>query len=132
MPVVADLLRIDTSVLIDQERGVPEATNCVASLLRSGGAAMHPVSRAECLAGARDRRHIAAIKFGHSGLRMLAVRNEDFARALDVLEACVLSTRVEWPDCLIAATCLRLGIPIVTVNDRACRAIKGLRVVRPY
>jgi hypothetical protein len=39
---------------------------------------------------------------------------------------------VGWPDCLIAATCIRLGLPLVTLNDKHFRAIRGLRVVRPY
>ena len=35
-------------------------------------------------------------------------------------------------DCLIAATCLRLGLPLVTVNDKHFRPIRRLRVIRPY
>ncbi len=43
-----------------------------------------------------------------------------------------LSHGVGWPDCLIAATALRLGLPVVTLNDKRFKVFKGLRVVRPY
>jgi predicted nucleic acid-binding protein len=44
----------------------------------------------------------------------------------------VLSTRLGWPDCLIAAAALRLDLPLVTLNDKHFKPIRGLRVVRPY
>jgi predicted nucleic acid-binding protein len=129
---VADLVAIDTSILVDQERGVLAAHNCVSSLVRSGRAAVHPMSCAEMLIGARDRRHLSQMKALLGTFRPLAVRNEDFARVLALLEAGVLADRIDWPDCLIAATCLRMVIPIVTVNDRDFNTFKGLGVIRPY
>ena len=129
---VPELVAVDTSVLIDQERGVVAASNCVSSLLHANVAALHPVSRADMMIGARDRRHLAQMQSALNAFRELPVRNEDFRRAITLLEASVLTDRVEWTDCLIAATCLRLRIPIVTVNDRDFRVVQGLKVIRPY
>ena len=43
-----------------------------------------------------------------------------------------LSHGIGWPDCLIGATALRLRVAVVTLNDKHFKAIRGLRVVRPY
>ncbi|HMN42055.1 MAG TPA: PIN domain-containing protein [Phycisphaerales bacterium] len=64
-----------------------------------------------------DRVRVAPIDFDHCVV---------FAKRYS------LSHGVGWPDCLIAATALRLGLPVVTLNDKRFKVFKGLRVVRPY
>jgi predicted nucleic acid-binding protein len=39
---------------------------------------------------------------------------------------------VDWPDCQIAATALRLGLEVFTQNLKHFAAFAGLRVVRAY
>jgi len=56
----------------------------------------------------------------------------DFAAALDWLMRLHLSHRIGFPDCLIASSALRLGVPVVTLNDRHFRLFRGLTVIRPY
>jgi predicted nucleic acid-binding protein len=123
---------LDTSILIDHERDVSAATEYVSNLVEHRAAAVHPVTRAELLFGARSRSHLAAVQAMLSAFRVLTIKNIDFVAATALLEKHVLSHRIGWPDCLIAATCLRLGLPVVTVNDRDFRVVKGLKVVRPY
>ena len=123
---------LDTSVMIEHERCVSSATEYVSDLLVRGGAALHPVSRAELLCGARNRAHLVSIKRMMSPFAVLAIKNVDFADAIELLESNVLSSRVGWPDCLIASTCRRLGATLVTLNERDFRICPGLKVVRPY
>jgi predicted nucleic acid-binding protein len=84
------------------------------------------------ISGVRDRHHLGVIRSMLSPLRVLPVRNEDFRLAISLLESTVLAHRIGWPDCVIAATCLRLKVPIVTINAADFRPIKGVQVVQPY
>lgn len=63
---------------------------------------------------------------------LTTVKHMDFLVALDILDSTVLANRVGWPDCLIAATCRRLGATLATLNDRDFRLCRGLKVLRPY
>jgi predicted nucleic acid-binding protein len=129
---VAKTFVLDTTVMIDQERANTAAKEYVSKLLVFGSVALHPVTRAELLSGARDAGHLRAIRAMLSPFPLLAVKNSDFLAALDLLESNVLAARVGWPDCLIAATCRRMRATLVTLNDRDFRVCAGLKVTRPY
>jgi len=123
---------LDTSVLIEHERSVPAASQCISELLVRGGLAIHPVTRAELVAGARSKAQLVAIRTMISSFSVLAVKNADFIDGLALFESNVLASGVGWPDCLIAATCRRLGATLITLNDRDFRICPGLKVVRPF
>lgn len=129
---MGSVLVLDTSVLIDHERGSAAAAEYVAPLLRRNVAAIHPVTQAELLFGAQDRSHLARVRTMIGAFRLIAVRNADFTVAIELLEKHTLKQRVGWPDCLIAATCLRLAAPLVTLNTSDFKAFRGLNVIRPY
>ena len=52
--------------------------------------------------------------------------------ALDLYRQYHLSHGVDWPDCQIAATAMRLGAEVYTQNLKHFAAIAGLRAVRVY
>jgi len=52
--------------------------------------------------------------------------------ALDLYREFRLSHGVDWPDCQIAATAMRLGIEVFTQNVKHFTAFPVVRVVRPY
>lgn len=123
---------IDATVLIDHLRGHPDATAYLAPLVLSGAAVIHPAVLAEVLSGARDARHLRMLDIALSDLRILRVRGDDLVRTVDLVRSYRLSAGIGWPDCLIAATALRLSLPVTTLNDKHFKAIRGLRVIRPY
>jgi predicted nucleic acid-binding protein len=51
---------------------------------------------------------------------------------LDLLAGFRLSHGVGWPDCLIAATAIRLGRPVATTNVKHFTPFPNLQVIRPY
>jgi predicted nucleic acid-binding protein len=130
--LAADRVALDSSILIDHERGVRHATDYVLGLMRAGSACVHPVAVAELLFGAQNRVHLQALHGMLRPLPVVAIKNSDFVLANQMLDQLVLATKIGWPDCLIAATCLRLNAPLATVNNRHFRWIKKLKVVRPY
>ncbi len=83
-------------------------------------------------AGALDRRDLNRLVGGVAHLRRVRVEARDFDHCLAFVRRLALSHGVGWPDCLIAATALRLGLPIVTLNDKHFKVFKGLKVRRPY
>lgn len=126
------LLVLDTSVLIDHVRDRPAAVSYLRSLIPLGLARVHPACAAELLAGVGDRDDLRASIAFLGVFPRLSVKPIDFELCLQLVARHKLSSGIGWPDCLIAATCLRLGLPIVTLNDRHFRVVAGLRVVRPY
>jgi hypothetical protein len=129
---MADLLVIETTVLIDNHREDSLASAYVDALLAKEVAVVHPVSAAEMLEGVRNQQNlIETLRFLGSFKRLL-VKSADYEQCLLLMSEYRLSHGIGWPDCLIAATCIRLGLPLVTLNDKHFRVIRGLRVVRPY
>lgn len=116
---------IDSSILIDCLRGRAAAIAFLTGQTHIGRARTHLLVAAELLAGARDRNELNQID---SFLRSfeLAVPNEsDGLTALDLYRQFRLSHGVDWPDCQIAATALRLGVEVFTQNVKHFAAFLG-------
>jgi predicted nucleic acid-binding protein len=129
---VAEALVVDATVLIDHLRGHADATGYLSPLLARKAVALHPAVHAEVLCGARDARHLRALDITLGSVRTIRARGDDFVRALDLVRSHRLPSGIGWADCLIAATALRLRLPVVTLNDKHFKAVRGLRVIRPY
>lgn len=84
------------------------------------------------LAGARDRRELKNLQELHSRFRRIKPAAEDFDHCLALIARHTLRHGAGWPDCLIAATALRLRTAVATTNDKHFRVFKGLKVHRPY
>lgn len=129
---MAERLVLDTSVLIDYKRKRPEAGRFVTGLVGHNAGWVHPVAVAELVEGVRDRADLTETMAFLLTLRRVPVKHADLEQCIVLLARFGLSHGVGWPDCLMAATCLRLDLPFVTVNDRDFRIFRGLKVVRPY
>jgi len=129
---MADRFVLDTSVLIDFRRDHPHARALVVGLLTKGAAFVHPVVAAELLQGVFDRDDQRRTIELLATFKRPAVKPSDFEACLSLMSQFRLSHGIGWPDCLIAATCIRLGLPLVTTNDKHFRPIRGLGVMRPY
>jgi len=101
-------------------------------LLGKREALTHPVCAAELLEGARDRADFRDLQRFLIAFRRVAVKAGDFQRCLELMDQHRLSHGIGWADCLIAATCIRLRLPLATLNDRHFSPVGGLRVLRPY
>jgi predicted nucleic acid-binding protein len=129
--IVADLL-LDTSLLIDWSKGEPSVPPFIASVPAGTRFRLHPVTVAEFLAGLRNKRDQTEGDRFLAQFRPVWPSGKDFEQCLRLVKSHRLSGGIEWPDCLIAATCLRLGLSLVTLNDKHFRSIRGLSVIRPY
>lgn len=123
---------IDSSVLIDCLRGGAKAIQFIAAVSAHGPVTTHVIVAAELFAGARNKHELNTIESFVSGLNLIAPIEEDAYAALDLFKKHRLSHGVDWPDCQIAATALRLGLEINTLNTKHFGAFPGLRLAKPY
>jgi predicted nucleic acid-binding protein len=120
---------LDSSVIIDYLRGRPPAAAFVSSL---AGLRTHVLVLGEVLVGARNRAEQDDIDRFFSNFLVEPIVSADCAVAVDLLRQFRLSHNLSLPDAFIAATCLRLPVPVATLNDKHFSMIPGLSVVRPY
>ena len=123
---------IDSAVIIDYMHEHAAARAFLDPALRAGDAVIHTITAAEVLMGVRDARDLRQTDRFLRQFVLVAPTAEDSLHSLQLLRGLKLSHGIGWPDCLIAATCLRVGRPLATTNVKHFRAVQGLRVVRPY
>ena len=93
---------------------------------------MHAVTSAELASGARGARELRVVDALIGSCEVVIPDAHDISRSLTLLRRHRLADGVEWNDCIIAATCLRLGVAVATLNDKHFRPFRGLTVARPY
>ncbi len=125
------LVVVDSTVVIDLLHDHPGALSFAGDHPVSRWT-LHPVVEAELLTGVRNTTELRALDRALRSLPRLRMNPVDADHALAFVRRHTLSHGVGWPDCLIAATAMRLGLPVATTNVKHFRAIRGLKVVRPY
>jgi predicted nucleic acid-binding protein len=123
---------LDSSVLIDCLRGRTAAVGFVSTLAASGRVTTHVIVAAELLAGARDKREQGLIESFLAAFAIVSPIESDGLAALDLYRKHHLPHGVDWPDCQIASTAIRLNVEVYTLNVKHFSAFPGLRVVRAY
>ena len=63
---------------------------------------------------------------------MLIPSEADWTLALRLCRAHGRVFGTDWVDCLVAATAMRLGVAVATINEKHFKPIRGLDVIRPY
>jgi predicted nucleic acid-binding protein len=122
----------DSSILIDCLRGRGDAIAFLATQSASTHPRTHLLVAAELLTGARDKAEQNLIDLFLQSFDLAVPDEADGLSALDLYRQFRLSHGVDWPDCQIAATALRLGVEVFTQNVKHFIAFPGLRVVRAY
>lgn len=123
---------LDSSILIDCLRGRAEAIAFLATQSTGTRPGTHLLVAAELLAGARDKNELALIDSFLASFDLAVPTESDGLAALDLYRKFRLPHGVDWPDCQIAATALRIGVEVFTLNVKHFTAFPGLRVVRAY
>jgi hypothetical protein len=108
---------IDSSVLIDCLRGRIEAITFLSFTKTKGPATTHVIVAAELLAGARDKREQTMLESFLKRFQILSPDELDALAALELFRNFHLSHGVDWPDCQIAATAIRLGAEVYSKHQ---------------
>lgn len=123
---------IDTSLLVDVLRASSSAATYLSDLRATSEPRVHPVVEAELVAGARNRSELRQVSKLLDRFRPMEMHLDDVRVSLRLLQRHRLSDGVSWEDCLLAATAIREGVGVVTLNDKHFRVFSRLRVLRPY
>jgi hypothetical protein len=123
---------LDSSILIDCLRGRGQAVAFVSSLAARSSPVTHVIVAAELFAGAQNRAEQERIESFLAQIQIMVPNESDALAALDLYKQHHLSHGVDWPDCQIAATALRLGLEVYTQNVKHFGAFIGLSVVQAY
>ncbi len=123
---------LDTSTFVDLFKLKAAAHEYIGTRLRSGRLLLHAAVAAELLTGVRTREEMAEFDELAAQTRPVFPNESDWTLALRLCRAHHRSSGVDWVDCLVAATAIRLGIAVATVNVKHFRPIRGLRIVKLY
>ena len=133
MPVgaspVSILTIIDTDVLIDVGREIPEAVECLAHIVEHSVPAVSIISQMELFVGCRDKTEERRTERFLAGFQVLKLTEQVSDVAIHLLRQYRLRYGLAIPDALIAATAITVNQPFVSKNQRDYRFIKGLQLL---
>ncbi len=122
---------LDTSILIDILRGQVAARNWIDSLALPARV-VSVITGAELLAGCRNQREQRAVE-RELNLYTVAWVDETISQAaFDLYKRFHLSHGVGFLDCLIAATAIRHGYRLATLDLKHFSALSSVQAERPY
>jgi len=121
------MILCDTNILIEFYKGNTE----IADGLRKIGVpnlAVSVVTVGELYFGARDKRELGKIKKHLASLTQIPIDDEVSNIFLELLEDYSLSHRLSIPDAMIAASALRHGLELYTLNLKDFRFVENLKL----
>ena len=122
---------VDSNVLIELLKQRVEATQWI-NLIPRDTLFIPGVGTLEVISGAKDKRDLAYIHTFMSSFEVVWHSEPEWELAYTLLCRYRLSTGMDVPDALIAATCLKRSLRLYTLNLKHFRPIKGLDGHRPY
>jgi predicted nucleic acid-binding protein len=123
---VADLLVVDTDVLIDAGRGDSQALGRLKQEALQATLGISTVTYLELLVGCRNKREQQQAERFIRRFQVIRLDATISDLAVDLLRQHRLSHGLLIADALIAATALASGSPLLTKNRRDFRFIAGL------
>ena len=122
---------VDTDIIIDVGRGIPEAANCLQRLKSSSRLAISIVTQMELIVGCTNKSELRTLeKFLHQ-FEVIRIDQPISDKAVDLLRLYRLSHGLLIADGLIAATAIIYESPFITKNQRDYRFIQNLNLL-PY
>lgn len=130
-PAVSEPTIVDTDILVDVGRQVPEAVRYLEVLEQSATPMISAVTEMELIVGCRNKTELRRAEHFLRRFRVLPLDEQVSDTAAALLRQYTLSHGLAIPNALIAATALALDHAFVTKNQRDYRFLTGLRLL-PY
>jgi predicted nucleic acid-binding protein len=128
---VAEIVLVDSDVLIDIGRKVEAAVACLDQIERHSSPAASAVTQMELIVGCRNQTELRKLDRFLRRFQVVQLTEAISERAVQLLRRYRLSHGLLIADAVIAATAVALDIPLVTKNQRDYRFIEDLRLL-PY
>ena len=128
---VADLIIVDTDVLIDVSRGVGEAITCLQQIEQQSILSISTITKMELIVGCCNKGELRTVERFLSRFQIIKISEAISDKAVELLQKYRLSHGLLIADALIAATAITLEQPLVTKNQRDYVFITELQLL-PY
>lgn len=126
---MADVVVIDTDILIDVSRGNEKAIVYLQNLTTNGSLAVRLITQMELLVGCRNKQETVLLDKFLKRFQIIKLNEAISMIAVDLLRQYRLSHGLLMPDALIAATALSLDSGLATKNQRDYRFIDSLNLL---
>ncbi|MEY2977581.1 MAG: type II toxin-antitoxin system VapC family toxin [Prochlorotrichaceae cyanobacterium] len=122
---------VDTDIIIDVGRGIPEAANCLQRLKSISRLAISIVTQMELIVGCTNKSELRTLEKFLQQFDVIRIDQPISDKAVDLLRLYRLSHGLLIADGLIAATAIVYNSPFITKNQRDYRFIQDLNLL-PY
>jgi predicted nucleic acid-binding protein len=126
---MASLTIVDTDIIIDVGRGIPEALKCLQELKSSSRLAISVITKMELIVGCSNKLELRRLEKFLQQLHIITIDSPISENAVDLLSSYRLSHGLLIPDSLIAATAIIYDSPFITKNQRDYRFIHNLNLL---
>ena len=126
---MADILIIDTDILIDIARGDVSAASAIQALQQTFSIAISSVTEMELIVGCRNKEELRELDELLQLFQIVKLTARVSEIAVTLLRRYRLSHGLLIPDALIAATSLAQNLAFITKNQRDYRFIEGLNLL---
>jgi predicted nucleic acid-binding protein len=122
---------VDTDIIIDVGRGIPEAVNCMQELKSTSRLAISIVTQMELIVGCANKSELRTLEKFLQQFDVITIDPPISDKAVDLLRLYRLSHCLLIADGLIAATAIIWNYPFISKNQRDYRFIQNLNLL-PY
>ncbi|MEG3845171.1 type II toxin-antitoxin system VapC family toxin [Microcoleus sp. herbarium14] len=122
---------IDTDIIIDVGRGIPDAVNCLQGLKSSSRLAISIITQMELIVGCANKVELQTLEKFIQQFDVIRIDQSISDKAVGLLRLYRLSHGLLIADGLIAATAIVWDYPFITKNQRDYRFIQNLNLL-PY
>ena len=122
---------VDTDIIIDVGRGIPEAVNCMQELKSTSRLAISIVTQMELIVGCANKSELRTLEKFLQQFDVVTIDPPISDKAVDLLRLYRLSHCLLIADGLIAATAIIWNYPFISKNQRDYRFIQSLNLL-PY
>jgi len=122
---------IDTDIIIDVGRGIPEAANCLQHLKSNSRLTISVITQMELVVGCANKSELKTLENFLQQFDVIKIDQSISDKAVDLLRLYRLSHGLLIADGLIAATAIMCNCPFITKNQRDYRFIQNLNLL-PY
>ena len=124
--MVADMIVVDTDILIDAAHSIEDAVNCLQQIEEKSVLAISVITSMEMIIGCRNKKELILLDQFFQWFDVLSLDNRISDTATELLKTYRLSHGLLIADALIAATAIVNGTQLISKNQKDYRFIEQL------
>lgn len=126
----ADMIIVDTDILIDAARCVDDAVNCLQQIEDTSSLAISAVTQMELIIGCRNKKEFKTLEYFLQRFKIISLSEQASDMATELLKTYRLSHGLLIADALIAATAIITKTQLISKNQKDYRFIEKLDLMK--